>query len=298
VSKKNHSATCVETMKQSHFLERDGTKEVNATKSWLTACSPLIHEFRNNKNNKNKQTELLHFSLSTIVLNYCDNHFPSSVVECHYKFPMSYYLEASDQCKTVIIIIICQINFDWQFFCLGQSNHFFFAIDTPSEVFPVLFYLHKDCMIIDRKDLMKDFSSRSFFRHKKIMKQASQSDHCIFSGKSSDLQLGVVNCNVEDFLQYTFSVNQITSFCAIDTPSEVFPEVFHCHLIACNWLQKLPQKSSRKIFLPQVFTVPKKFVNKTSQSDCCIFPGKSSDLQLTTPTIDEEPGVMVVNTLK
>jgi hypothetical protein len=122
--KKNHSATCVETMKQSHFLERDGTKEVNATKSWLTACSPLIHEFRNNKNNKNKQTELLHFSLSTIVLNYCDNHFPSSVVECHYKFPMSYYLEASDQCKTVIIIIICQINFDWQFLLFTQEFAF------------------------------------------------------------------------------------------------------------------------------------------------------------------------------
>ena len=37
----------VNTMKQSHFLEQYGKEEVNATKSWLTGYSPLIHDFGN-----------------------------------------------------------------------------------------------------------------------------------------------------------------------------------------------------------------------------------------------------------
>jgi SAM-dependent MidA family methyltransferase len=52
----------VETMKQSHFLERYGIEEVNATTSWLTGYSPLIHDFGNCSvltvaNSNNKQTE-------------------------------------------------------------------------------------------------------------------------------------------------------------------------------------------------------------------------------------------------
>jgi len=37
----------VKTMKQAQFLERYGADEVNATKSWLTGYSPLIHDFGN-----------------------------------------------------------------------------------------------------------------------------------------------------------------------------------------------------------------------------------------------------------
>ena len=37
----------VSTMKQSEFLELYGADEVNATKSWLTGYSPLIHDFGN-----------------------------------------------------------------------------------------------------------------------------------------------------------------------------------------------------------------------------------------------------------
>jgi hypothetical protein len=51
----------VEVMKQSSFLERYGSDEVNATKSWLTGYSPLIHDFGNcsvlsmvNDNNKSE----------------------------------------------------------------------------------------------------------------------------------------------------------------------------------------------------------------------------------------------------
>lgn len=51
----------VETMKQSRFLERYGSEEVNATKSWLTGYSPLIHDFGNcsvlTVVNDNKETE-------------------------------------------------------------------------------------------------------------------------------------------------------------------------------------------------------------------------------------------------
>jgi hypothetical protein len=41
------SNAVVSTMKQSEFLERYGAEEVNATKSWLTGYSPLIHDFGN-----------------------------------------------------------------------------------------------------------------------------------------------------------------------------------------------------------------------------------------------------------
>jgi len=37
----------VRTMKQAQFLEKYGAKEVDATKSWLTSYSPLIHDFGN-----------------------------------------------------------------------------------------------------------------------------------------------------------------------------------------------------------------------------------------------------------
>lgn len=37
----------VKTMKQSEFLEMYGANEVNATKSWLTGYSPLVHDFGN-----------------------------------------------------------------------------------------------------------------------------------------------------------------------------------------------------------------------------------------------------------
>jgi SAM-dependent MidA family methyltransferase len=51
----------VEIMKQFRFLERYGTEEVNATKSWLTGYSPLIHDFGNcsvlTVTNDNKQSE-------------------------------------------------------------------------------------------------------------------------------------------------------------------------------------------------------------------------------------------------